>query len=134
MLKTIPAPCKHIKCDNKSNIRGHIMTVSHSTTKAVDDRLNKANSAWGTLRRSSSTNINFPTRHRLIILHAPIGSIILYSLQCYEISITNITRLQSFYSKCIRDVTQGILKYDETKQNNTNISIRATNNIHTIKR
>ena len=88
------------------------MTTDNSTTKAVNDRLYKAKGAWATLRRSFITNKDLPIKHRIIILHASIGSILLYSLHCHNITKTNTNRLQSFYSKCIREIIYGIHKFD----------------------
>ena len=51
-LATLPSPYNNIKCTDNSTILGHVMTTDNSTTKAVDNRLNKAKGAWATLRRS----------------------------------------------------------------------------------
>ena len=47
ILTNVHEPYTSIQCVNKSNILWHMMTVDHSTTCAVNDRVNIANGAWG---------------------------------------------------------------------------------------
>ena len=97
MLNNLPDPYKFIQCTNKSKILARMMTADNSTTHAVADRLNKANGACGTI-----------WKRRLIIFYALIGSILLYSLPCFQITKRNISRLRSLHSRCISGASQGI--------------------------
>ena len=132
-IDTLPHPYNQIKCTTKSKILGHMMTADNNFTIAVLDRLNKAKGAWAKLRRSFLTNTVISIKYRLIISHSIIGSILLYGLHIFNLNNTNYSLMQSFYSKCIREITNGIKKFDPNQNRKTNKQIRIGNNISTIQ-
>ena len=49
-----PLPYNKVKLVTKAKVRGHIMATKSNITDAINDRLQKANDAWGLIRGSSS--------------------------------------------------------------------------------
>ena len=114
-IDSLNQPYNQIKCTTKSKILGRMMTADNHNAIAVQDRLCKAKNAWAKLRRSFITNADIHIKYRLIIFHSIIGSILLYSLHIAELNKTNFSTMQSYYSKCIREIVNGIRKFDPTQ-------------------
>ena len=73
-----------------------------------------------------------PIKYRLILLHSSISSILLYGIHTFNITQYNLNRLQSFYSKCTREVSEGI-RFNQNIRRKTNKEIRIEHKIPTIK-
>ena len=50
IIETLNGPTKSIQCVTEAEIIGHIMTSDNNLNDAINDRINKANIEWGTLR------------------------------------------------------------------------------------
>ena len=109
------------------------MTCANKSNETVNGRIIKANVAWGTVKNTFVADINIPIKPRLILFHALIGSVLFYGLHHLHISNTNLNKIQSFYSKCIRIIVNGNIPFNPNTRNETNESIRNTYNIFTIR-
>ena len=69
---------------------------------------------------------------KIILLHALVGSVLLYSLHLFPLTQTQIKRTQTFYSKCIRFLTQEPYT-NLTQKPVTDKQIRNTYNIPSIE-
>ena len=83
-------------------------TAANNLTTATNDRLQKAKNTWAKLRKTFITDTSRPIKCRLIISHAIVGSILLYSLHLLMLNKTDYSTIQSFYSECIRGIANGI--------------------------
>ena len=108
------------------------MATDNKTTYAVNDRLSKPNASWRTLRATFITNAKISNKPRLLLFHFLIGSILLYILYFQDMANANISQLQIFYSRRIRDIMYWIRKYGPAKQRDANETIRIKNNTHAI--
>ena len=87
LLNNLPAPYKFTPRANENKILGHMMTADNSTTHEVNERSINEDIACRTLRNPFTSNANCPVKHSLIPPpHTLVGGVLLYSLQCYEIS------------------------------------------------
>ena len=91
-----------------------MMTTDNKITIAVNGRLRKEKSACVKLRKPFIANINLPIKNRHTIPHSVIGSILLYNLHIPNLNKTNYACTQSCYSNCIREITNGIIKFEPT--------------------
>ena len=83
------------------------MNTNNNLKEAVGDRVQKANYAWRNIRNSVITDKNVNKELRLMLFESLITSILLYSLHIIHMNKTNISKLQRFYSKCIRVILEG---------------------------
>ena len=111
-------------------IPGHKMTGKENTNETIDDRIPKANDAWVKIRRSFINDKNIDTRLRIQLFGALIGSILLYRLNIIPLNTTNPRKLQRFYAKCTRIITDGYYYNNDSIINNSKIS--QNNKIPTI--
>ena len=51
LLLNKPGQLGEIKCGAKSKILGQIMSTNANINEEINDRLNKANIAWGTIQK-----------------------------------------------------------------------------------
>ena len=107
------------------------MNTTNNLNEAVDDRIQKANAAWHNIRNSVITDKSVNKKLRLMLFESLITSILLYSLHIIPTNKTNISKLQRFYSKCIRVISEGT--YKENCKKTSNQKIREENNISTIE-
>ena len=109
------------------------MSSSVSTTTAIDDRIKKSKLARALIKRTFITYKNISARKRLILLDALIGIVLLYSITSLNRPNTNLVEIQSFYSSCIRGVTEGVRLDTSTEKRNANLDIRTIHQIPPIK-
>ena len=133
LIDQLPEPYKHIQFGNNSKILGHVRAADNKTTYAIYDRLTKSDAEWRTLRNTFITNTNISREPILILFHALIGRILIYSLRRRGIAQANILKLRILYSRRIRGLIYGIRKYDPLKQGDANEAILIKYNIYTIR-
>ena len=110
LIQKYEEPYNKIECVKTSKILGHIMNTTNNLNEAVEDRIQKAKAAWRYIRNSIITNKNISKKLRLMLFDSLITSILLYSLHIIPMNKTNISKLQRFYSKCIRVIAEGNYK------------------------
>jgi len=106
-------------------------TNNNNTNEAIQDRLSKGNTAWRNIKNSYIPNKTLDTKLRLQLYDTLIGSILLYSLHVIPLNVSNLTKMQSFYSKCIRIAPEGTFYENEKKIKNQ--EIRNKHNIPTME-
>ena len=131
VVKTANESVKKINCVTTAKILGHIINTNESMDEAIKDRLKKAKNAWYAIKNKYITNKEINTKLRLQLFDSLIGSILLYSLHIIQLNKTNINKIQSFYSKCVRAISEGY--YHENTININNKTIRAKHNIPTLE-
>ena len=120
-----------IKCVTTAKILGHVINTNESMDEAIKDRLKKAKNAWHAIKNKYITNKEINTKLRLQLFDSLIGSILLYSLHIIQLNKTSISKIQSFYSKCVRTISEGYYHENNIKINNKTIRIK--HNIPTIE-
>ena len=125
-------PYSEIKIVNSAKIHGHMCTTNTNINSSIYDRLNNGEDAWCKVRRSSLTDKNINNKIKINFPNSPIRTILTYGIVPFKYSSDSIGKMQSFYSKCIREISYGIDNYkNEIKY--TNEQIRITNKIPTIQ-
>ena len=107
IVNKLPHPYNTIKLTKESKILGRLMTLHKNSNKNADFRLKKAKTAWNLIKYSSITNKNIDKTLRIYLFKAIIQSILTYSLHLFHISPSILSKLQAFYSMCIRKVYTG---------------------------
>ena len=95
---------------NNSKMPGNPAKPDNCFDICTNGRLKKEKQSSAQLRRTFITNMNI--KHIISIFHCVICSILLYGLYRFSLSKTRISKLQSFYSKCIIQIQYGITRYD----------------------
>ena len=72
----------------------HLMAADNSHNEAIYDRIRKPRDARDILK-TLLDKTDIPIKHRLILLHLAIGSILLYGLHAFQINIQTSTRYKA---------------------------------------
>ena len=51
IIKTLPSPHGKMKAEDNAKILGNLTTTNNNTYKTINDRLNKAKTAWGSIKK-----------------------------------------------------------------------------------
>ena len=100
-----------------------------SMRKTIDDRIEKAKFAWENTKNMRKKK-EMRDKLRIQLPGALIGSILLYRLNIIPLNTTNPRKLQRFYAKCTRIITDGYYYNNDSIINNSKIS--QNNKIPTI--
>ena len=127
-----------IQFTKTTNLLGQPITLNNTTTKAFQDRLNKAKNAWKLIKHRSFIDPGIKLKARLQLWNAAIYSILRYGLCTLRIQEAMQIKLQQFTSKCTRDIVEAGEQYSENpdewaKEHATNEDIRRGSGIPTIE-
>ena len=90
----------------KDNVRllGAFVNINGYTKPAVTYRLNLARKIWRSLRKPFFQVEKIKMRTRLLVYQALVVSTMMFGMEAFDLSNTDLTALQSFQNVCLRDI------------------------------
>ena len=134
----MPLKYRDVKFAKTTTLLGQEISLNNTTTKAAQDRLNKARTSWGLIKQRGFLDHEIHTKARLQLRNAAIYSILDYGQSTLKITEAMQIKIQQCASKCIRRIVEagknfGVNPNERASEHDANEEIRRINHIPTIE-